>query len=299
MALVGRDKYKPENYQLVVKWIKKAHGYVETFAVPQLEPEQKETYDKAMTMAKPLLVRLDQATSKLLIPALADGQGAFVLDGKITSKQWHSAMPATEKAMPMLEPAMVMGVSDAELLKKAAAEYRSIFNEFFVGLKGVVPDKDKLPDIKIPEPVSEKVKAGTLFSIPMPAELQLDKQVVPTAGLTDKVCALALTKSHAERLITSTPLKLEGGPLADGKRNRAKAVYVNWPALLDVASPWVEFGIRAGGPNLAGGMNPDEIIKQVQMGFEILKVFRVYTSSSYMEDGKLVTHSETVIKDLD
>jgi hypothetical protein len=108
-----------------------------------------------------------------------------------------------------------------------------------------------------------------------------------------------LTKSHAERLITATPLKLDGGPLADLKRNRAKAVYANCPALLDVALPWLEFGIRAGGPKLAGGMNPDEIIKQVQMGFEVLKVFRGYTSSTYLQDGKLVTHSETVVKDLE
>jgi hypothetical protein len=299
LAVVGRDKYKPENYQLIVKWVKKANGYVEDLVVPQLEPQQKENYDKVMKMAKPLLVRLDQATGKSLIPALADGQGALVIDGKITSKQWHGAMPPTEKALPMLEPALVMGVSDAELLKKAAAEYRSIFNDFFVGLRDVVPDKDKLPDIKIPEPQAEKVKGGTLYSVPLPAEFQLDKQVVPTAGLTDKVCALTLSKSHAERLITATPLKLDGGPLADLKRNRAKAIYMNCPAILDVALPWLEFGIHAGGPNVAGGMNPDDIIKQVQMGFEVLKVFRVYTSSTYLQDGKLVTHSETVIKDLD
>src|SRR5262249_46347699 len=187
--------------------------------------------------------------------------------------QWHKAMPATEKAMPMLELAIVMSVKDPELLKKAATEYRNIFNELFVGLRGIVPESEKMPEIKIPEAQTEKVKAGTLYSIPLPSEAQVDPQVMPTAGLSDKVCALTLTKAHAERLLTATPLKLDGGPLADPKRKLAKAVYMSCPAFIDLAEPWIEFGVKASAGNLAPGMNPDDIIKQVKMGIEVLKVF--------------------------
>jgi hypothetical protein len=300
LAVVGRNKYQPENYQMFVKWVKKANGYVEELVVPQLDPQHKEIYDKVTKLANPLLARLDQATGKMFLPALADNQGALVIDSKISSKQWHQAMPATEKPMPMLELAIVMSVNDAELLKKAAAEYRAVFNELFAGLRDIVQEKDNFPEIKIPEPKMEKGKSGTLYSIPLPDELGVDKQIVPTAALSDKVCALALTKAHAERLLASTPLKLDGGPLADTKRNLANAVYFSWPAMMDLAEPWVMFGINASGvAKMAPNLNPDDVIKQVKMGFEVLKVFRVYTSCTYLEDGSLVTHSETVIKDLE
>ncbi|MFL5244431.1 MAG: hypothetical protein ACJ8FY_20210 [Gemmataceae bacterium] len=300
LAVVGRNKYQPENYQMFVKWCKKAHGYVDELVVPKLDPQQKDIYDKVTKLVNPLLGRLDQATGKMLIPALADNQGALVIDGKISSKQWHKELPATEKPMPVPELAIVMSVTDAELLKKAAAEYRAVFNEFFAGLRDIVPDKESFPEIKIPEPQVEKAKSGTLYFIPLPNELGVDKQIVPTAGLSEKVCALALTKAHAERLLAATPLKVEGGPLADTKRSLAKAVYFSWPAMMDLAEPWVEFGIHASGvARMAPNLNPDDVVKQVKIGFEVLKVFRVYTSCSYLEDGALVTHSETVIKDLD
>ena len=68
---------------------------------------------------KPLLGRLDKATRNLLIPALADGQTGLVIDAKLTSQQFIKALPPTEQSLTMLEPAIVVGVSDAAKLKQA------------------------------------------------------------------------------------------------------------------------------------------------------------------------------------
>ena len=51
-----------------------------------------------------------------------------MIDGKLTSKHFIASLPATEKPMPMIEPAIVRGVSDAKLLKQALGEYRTIIN---------------------------------------------------------------------------------------------------------------------------------------------------------------------------
>src|SRR5438105_14603585 len=96
--------------------------------VPNRDDEKKGIYDQVIKIAHPILQRLDETTSKMLLPAFKDGQGAFVLDAKVKSKQWVQNF-TTDKAMPMIEPAIVCGVSDEALLKKAFEEYRSTIND--------------------------------------------------------------------------------------------------------------------------------------------------------------------------
>ena len=45
-----------------------------------------------------------------------------------TSKHFAESLPETEKPMPMIEPAIVVGISNAKLLKKGLGEYRAIVN---------------------------------------------------------------------------------------------------------------------------------------------------------------------------
>src|SRR5262249_52556616 len=149
LAVVGRAHYSPETYQTVVKWIKKGHQYFEELALPKLPADQKEHYEQVARVIKPLLHRLDQTTGTLLLPSLSDGQTAFGTDGKMTSKQWHPALPPSEKPLPMLEPALVLGVSDAAKLRKAAAEYQSILNDLMAKLHELAPEK--VPDFQLPE----------------------------------------------------------------------------------------------------------------------------------------------------
>ena len=149
---------------MLVKWLKVGNGYLEEFVVPNLKGEEKEKFEKFSKAMQPLLKRLDEATGKMLLPALADGQVAFVLDAKLTSKQWIQQMPKSDKPLPMLEPAVVAGVSDAALLEKAIGEYRAIVNEFIAKLRELEPKAD-IPDFKIPEPDIRKVAAGKILRL--------------------------------------------------------------------------------------------------------------------------------------
>ncbi|HMF14912.1 MAG TPA: hypothetical protein VKE94_21500, partial [Gemmataceae bacterium] len=226
------------------------------------------------------------------------GQSAFVLDGKLKSKQWHLALPESEKPMPMLEPAIVLGVSDAALFKKAAGEYRSIVNDLIAKLHDEKPDQ--IPKFEIPIPEVKKIKAGSIYFYGLPPPLGIDSQIAPSAGLSESVLAFTISQNHAERLLTSTPLKVDNGPLADRKRPLLGAVYFDFAGTIDTLSPWIDFGARAALP-FARGLDPDQaedILKQVVTGLEILKVLRSYASATYFEDGKLVTHGETIIQDL-
>ena len=307
LALAGRAKYTPENYRLLVKWLKVAYGYVDDFVVPQLDDDKKEQYARFSKVVLPLLRRLDTTTGERLLPALADGQVGLVLDAKIRSKQWIRGIPASDEALPMLEPAIVLGVSDAALLKQAMSEYRSITNDAIAQAREMLPF---IPALDIPDPQTMKVKSGTLYFYPVPQFIGLDPQIVPNAGLSSHVGVLAISEQHSERLLARTPLKVSSGPLADTKRHLAGALYFDWPQLIDAAAPWVDFGLGAAGPKLLAGLldepadgqeaqnEGDNLRKQVHTLLNILKVIRLFTSAAYLEDGILVTHTETIIKDI-
>jgi hypothetical protein len=303
LAAVGRSKGTLESYRTMSKWIKVAFGHAEPLIVEKLEKDQKEKYEQASKAFLPLVKQLDEVTSKMLLPALADGQAGFVIDAKWTSKQWQAALPASEKALPMLELGILVGVSDSAQLEKAMKSYRKIVEDGIAKARELAP-QGEVPPVKLPEPEVKTVKAGKLYVFHLPEEWKLDARVAPTAGLSEKVGVITLSAEHAERLLTATPLKVEGGPLADAKKPLAGASYFNWPAFVDAIGPWVMYGLEQAKVEkaLPGGggdekKSREEIFKQVRTVLDVLKCIRISTSATYLEDGVLITHSETIVRD--
>jgi hypothetical protein len=302
LAVVGRSKGTLEQYRAFSKWIKVAFGHAEPLIVEKLDKDQKEKYEQVSKAVLPLLRRLDEVTGKMLLPALEDGQAGFVLDARWKSKRWQGDMPEADKPLPMLELAVVVGVSDAELLEKAMKSYRKIVQDAIAKAKELAPPGE-VPPIQVPEAQVKMAKSGKLYFYPLPAEWKVDPQVAPTAGLSERVGVLALSTGHVERLLARTPLKIEGGPLADTKRPLAGASYFNWPVFVDALTPWVMFGLEQAHIErvLPGGGDEKQaqeaVFKQVRTVLEVLKVFRVSTGATSVEDGVLITHTETVVRD--
>jgi hypothetical protein len=299
LAAVGRGKTSIEGYEAFAKGIQILYGHADEAAKAKLTGDEKEQYLKVTADLLPLVKRLHEATAKQLLPALADGQGGLVLDAKWTSKQWQNALPAMDKAMPAPELAIVLGVSDADKLVKAMTEYRNAINEALAKAR-TWKGGEKFPVLEIPAPKEEKKKAGTLYVFPLPAEWGLDAQVAPTAGLSDKVAVVTLSGGHAERLLATTPLKTDGGPLADRTKALAAAVYFNAPGLVDAAAPWVEWAAdRILDVQFASDAARADSLKQVRTVLEVVKCYRGSTSATYFEGEVLVTHSESVYRDLE
>src|SRR6202011_1114656 len=113
-------------------------------------------------------------------------------------KQWHQEMPASDRDLPLPEIGVILGVQDAAKLRQAFQEYRAVYNGLVDVIANLAPGN--VPDIKLPEPKSKKVQAGTLYSYSLPDALDLDPQVAPTGGLSDKVAVFTLSQDHAQRL---------------------------------------------------------------------------------------------------
>ncbi len=174
-------------------------------------------------------------------------------------------------------------------------DYRKTLNELYENVRGVLPNKENIPEFKIPAPESEKGANGLLLFYPIPEEVGLDKQFQPTFGVGSNVSVLTLSKKHAERLMGKTGLKMTSGPLSR-KTDFVGVSVLDWPALIDAMSPWVEFGMMtAPVPKDKLG----QMQKDAKVVFEVLKCFKGGSSATFLEDGILVTHVEKIVKDLD
>jgi len=298
LAVLGRSKTSTEGYDLVVKWLKIGYGYFEDFAVPQMPPEGRRQYEKAVEALLPLVQRADGATRTMLIPALADGQGALVIDAKLTSRQFVRALPATEEPMPMIEPAVVAGVSDAGLLRQAFGEYRAVLDGVIDFIReanpAAVPE-----DFAFPDPEVTEGPTGTIFAWALPAAWGVDEKIAPNLGLSETVGVISASPDHTRRLLTPTPLD-SPGVLEDADRPLAGAVVFDWAGLIDAAAPWVRFAAeKIMEENRTDQSEAAVILDQVETVLEVLQVPRKYTSASYFEDGALVTHSLLEIRDIE
>jgi hypothetical protein len=284
-----------------VKWLRVGYGYFEEFAVPQMTADEREKFKKFTAEMHPLLERLNKANRTMLLPALADGQMALVLDAKLQSKHFVKSWPATAKPMPMVEPALVFGVSDAPLLRKACQEYWAVIGGTIRVLRKV--DPNSIPEFDLPQPVISKTAAGEIAGFAPPAHCGVDPAIFFNGGLSEHLAVLSVSRRHTERLLATTPLKA-GGLLTEPNRPLALAGFVNWQALVDAITPWVELATKealaenSGADAQAVKAQVGPIDTQVHTVLELLKVVRGVTFESYFEQNAFVTHSLVEIRDV-
>lgn len=307
-AVVEQHRPSGEGYQMLVKWLKLGSRYFDDLVVPKMDPDEKDRYEKMTKWAFPLLKRFDETTRNLLLPS-REGQSAFVLDANLTSTQWIAQMPQSDQPLPLIAPALVVGIKDANSLRSAFAQYREILNE---AIKNVAEmSNGRVSEIQIPEPETKDLKVGTLYYYNLPPVVQLDPAILPNAALSKDVFALSLSEYHAKRLLEKKPLKTDTGLLQENDGKLTSAAYWNCAATIDALKPWVKYGVRLAGPKLfhndesdgeekkPSPKSPDEIVKQIEQLLDVLKVLRSYTSCSYLKDGALITHRESIVRDID
>lgn len=305
IAAAARGKHDPELYDLVAKWTGKAVEYFEDFAVAEMDETESEEFVQALELVKPLAARLDKATREHLIPSLADGQSGLVVDARIKSKQWHEEMPASYAPLPMVELAVVVGVSDAEKFKKAVREYKAIAADAVEAIREQSPDA--IPeDFEIPEPDQRTTADGTLYVWTPPAEAGLDERIGLCFAVGENVAALASSTKLAERVLAAKPLPVVE-VLGESDAPRAMVAGIDFAGIVAAVAPWVEYGIRVdqAGEDEAGtdpADDPSEVqdlCSQVAMGLEIAQCFRGSWMDVREEDGAWVTRSVTTFQDLD
>jgi len=206
----------------------------------------------------------------------------------------------------MAEPALIFGVSNAELLLKACSEYREIFNGLADALRKSTPESARqtpggaLPEnVRIPEPRVLKRKAGTLYAFDLPKEWGLDKRILPNAGLSANVAVVSMTSKHSQRLLTSTPPTV-GEQSFPTEQPLAGAGFFNVAGLIDALTPWVDLGVHAAVEQSGDPNNPmaASVLDQAHTVLSIVKVVRSVVVRNSIEGKAQVQHVELEIRDV-
>ena len=239
IALAGQVNDPTPGYRYVAGWIKTIYGHIDGAAKEILEQrgleDQYKKFQEGMEQVLPFLRKFDDITGNQFMPALGEGETAFVIDGKWTSKNWFEGFDQNGKDLPLLEIGIVRTVKDSAKLLKSFQAYRELINEVMAKARQFGAP---LPEEGMPKPESKSIAAGTVYFWPLPPAGQ-DKQILPNFGLSDKLFVFSLSTKHSERLLTSTPLTMDGGPLSSTKPAISGAV-VDFAGFVGAIRPWIE-----------------------------------------------------------
>ncbi|MEX0612846.1 MAG: hypothetical protein WD229_12065, partial [Pirellulales bacterium] len=312
LVFASRSNDTVEDYDAAIDWLRRTARHVEQIVETKADPEDWAKYQQYRERALGLLRRINKANREYLYPAFADGQGAVVIDAAATSKQWITHMPASPKPLPMIEIGFVASVSDAERLRKGVQEYFAVVRDAIALMREINPED--VPDVQLPEPKKRELEGGgTLYVYPLPEEWGADSRVAVAAGITDSATAVSTLPETTERLLRSTPLKVDTS--IDLNRPAGVVVHFEFQKMIGAIRPWINYGfdvamgkIKAEGDEDESGADaPEQSPMMLQMGFvvpqihqflDIAAAFHCASSVTYDEDGLWVTHSEIHFEDL-
>lgn len=295
IAVARRTRGGLERHELSVRSFRRLAPHLDAIVMGVIPEPYKDVYVKLLAELGPLSARYDATTRTKFLPALADGQSAFVLDAKVAHRQWHPQMPAATKPVAIPEVALVYGVSDAARLEEACGEYFDLLNETIAALGRVFPGV--LPPIRIPSPLMQKTATGKEFHYDIAEDLGLVPDIRPTAALEPKVAVLSLFAEQAARLAKAAPL----APTVLPKRRdepAASASFVNFSGLIDLVKPWVEYGFDQHAASDPDEAVPAAVRDQILTVLDVLKCFRSSAGIAYFEGPALVEFGETIFEDL-
>jgi len=299
-ALVRRDRQSPESVQWVADLFDLGVQGFEQFGLPNLDDEGQAQYVVISKVVYPILDEMYEVVVEKLLPALEDGQFAILADSKLKSRQWVVMAPPSNEPLPMLEPAMLIGVTDANLLREAMGDFRLLINQMLTELHELFPNE--APQFQIPEIISEEIAGGTSYFYPIPAGI-VDPQLQPNAALGEHVAVVSISQNHSARLLTSSELKIADLP-SDSDQDLGQVIVLNCPLFVDTLVSWADYGldvaVQFGAIPGLDPQSPDarEIRAQVLTVAEVLKVFRGVRMETTREGDLLRTRIQSVVRDL-
>ncbi|MFT5523087.1 MAG: hypothetical protein ACI9HK_001031 [Pirellulaceae bacterium] len=241
--VASRTKSAEETYQLLKKIATRTVFYVDSFGVEQMDEESRKIYELVREEALPLLRRLDDVTTNLLLPSVRDGQSAVVIDAQLVKNKWHEAMPTAEIPLPFPEIGYVMGLSSADQFKQAVSGYIEIGRDAIGKIREVTPEG--IPPFEVPPPMVRSYDFGDIYFYQIPPEVGLNKLIAPNAGISDDTLTLTMLPRQTKRLLESKPPRV-GNDLISMDKPLASAVHFNFERLLKAIEPWVYYAVEEG-----------------------------------------------------
>ena len=308
-AAAFRVKNDPGQFEDFASWADMGWSFFRKYLVPKASEEDQEKIAEVDEHLGPLAAKLVSIIRMKILPSLAGGQAAFVIDGKTTTKRPHRLLPAAAEPLPLFEPAIVLGLDDPKLFREGMSDLFELSDELVDAVRELNPDA--MPaEYSVPEPVKTKGEGGTLWSFPL-TDSGFDEKVQLSIGVTDDAAVFSLVPKQAGRLLLKARLET-GSQLAKFEEPLVGAATLDFAGLVEVIQPWVVYLTRYGcAQQRDGNVDPDselgpddeneqakDALAQAKVLFEVLKSLRVAVAETAMQSDAMVTHWRNVIRDL-
>jgi len=308
-ALAFRVKNDPRQFEDFASWADMGWSFFQKYLLPKADADDREKIEELDEHLAPLGVKLTGILRTKILPALADGQIAFVIDGKSSSKRPHVALPTAAEPLPLLEPAIVLGLDDPKLFRVGMSDLFELSDELVDAIRDINPDVVPA-EYRVPEPVKTKAEGGTIWSFPL-ANSGLDDKVQPSIAVSDDAAVLSFLPVQAGRLLLETRLET-GSQLSKFEEPLVGAAALDFAGLVDAVQPWVVYLTRYGCAQQRDGtvdpeseLGPDDeneqakdVLSQSKVVFEAIKSLRAAVAETSMQSDAMVTHWQNVIRDM-
>ena len=308
-AAAFRVKNDPTQFEDFASWADMGWSFFRKYLVQNAEDDDREKIEEIDEHLAPLGSKFVGIVRTKILPSLADGQMAFVIDGKSSTKRPHQSLPSAAEPLPLMEPAIVLGLADPKLFREGMSDLFELSDEVVDAVREMNPDA--LPaEYRVPEPVKTKLDGGTLWSYPL-TNSGLDEKVQPSIGVGDNAAVLSLVPKQAGRLLLKTRLET-GSQLSKFEEPLVGAAALDFAGLVDAIQPWVVYLTRYGcAQQRDGNVDPDselgpddeneqakDALAQAKVVFEAIKSLRVAVAETAMQSDAMVTHWQNVIRDM-
>ncbi len=293
----------------VVAWADMLRGFVTKHLVPRADEDAQERVAAFEQHILPLGQKFVDIVRRTFRPAMAGGQIGFVIDAKSKTSRVQQALPKAEEMLPLVEPAIVIGVEDSALFREGMNDLFALSDELVDAVRGMSPASVPA-DYRIADPRKDEVEGGSVWSWSL-EKSGLDDQLRPAIALGKDAAVLSLVPKQAGRLIVATPLKT-GEQLTKFAEPLAGAATLDGAGLIEALEPWVVYLARyVAVQQREGSVDADltldagaedqqvkEILEQVRGVLEAAKSLRVATAETAVKPDATVTHWRNVIRDM-
>jgi hypothetical protein len=308
-ALMFRAKNDPAQFDDFVSWGGMARSFFMKYLLPKADEDDREKFEEIDEHLLPVAKKAIDVVRAKILPALADGQIGFVLDSKSATKRLHKGLPSSAEPLPLVEPAIVLGLDDPKLFREGMSDLFQLGDELVDAVRELNPDAVPA-HYRVPEPAKTKVEGGTLWSFGV-SGTGFDEKIQPSLAVGDDAAVLTLVPKQAGRLLVETRLET-ASQLSKFEEPLVGAAALDVAGLVDALQPWIvylaRFGSvqqRQGGVDADTELGPDDedplvtdALSQGRVVFEVLKSLRVAAAETATQTDATVTHWRNVIRDL-
>ena len=309
LSIVTRAKTPPDQFDDFVDWGNMAWSFFRKNLLVKADEDDRERFEQASQQLVPLAERLVATLRTKILPAVADGQAAFVVDGKEKAKRLQDSIPASAEPLPIVAPAFAVKLDDPKLFREGLSDLFALADDLVEEIRTLNPES--VPEgYRIPEPSKSKIDGGALWTFAVP-QAGLDDQIEPTIGIGEDVAVFSLLPKQATRMLVRTT-QSTGSELSGFVEPGGAAAAADVAGFVDLLEPWVEYIARVGVLQQRNGfvdgnatIGPDgdddrmrDILLHTGVVLDAMRCLRVTVGEASTRSDATVTHWRNVIRDL-